>query len=76
MCYNTSTVREREVQTMRDTDRVRFERKAREVGATVTVSEPKVLKTISVNGQIVTTAWFDDDGKFVDFHTQTFFPLF
>ena len=49
------------------TDRMRFENKAIQSGATVTVSESTFLQVVSVNGEVITNYFFDNEGKFVNF---------
>jgi len=49
---------------LKETDRIRFEKKALENNATVVISEPTILRVIAVNGKLITTYFFNEDGSY------------
>ena len=52
------------------TDRVRFEEKAVMNGATVLTSTKTVLEILATNNKMITTYYFDDNGKFEKINTD------
>lgn len=53
------------------TDRERFEFKAKKCGAIILQSDYTVLTTLSANGKIITTYFFDLEGSFQTYLTKT-----
>lgn len=51
-------------------DRQRFEIRAIECGATILRTNATILVVKSVDSSLVTTYIFDENGKFLDYHTE------